>query len=125
MANKERFQNPAVGDTINLRLFSYNSNNPADFSSITQVDIYYLDMAEVSDTNPDGRRLVDTFNGSAVVLEDVGKHLLTVDLQDVKYVIGKYVDVWTVNVSNSLPTSKIEQVFSIYPDLWYTTPIPI
>lgn len=125
MATKERFQNPVVGDTINLRLFSYNSNNLADFSSIVQVDIYYLDSAEVSDNNPDGRRLVQSFDGSAVTLEDVGTHLLPVPIVDVQYVIGKYVDVWTVAVSDSLPTSAIEQVFEIYPDLWYTTPIPI
>ena len=124
MAIKERYQNPAIGDDIKLRIFSYNSNNLADFQSITQVDIYYLDSAEVSDTNPDGRRLVETFDGAAVVAEDTGQYLLTVGLDEGEYVIGRYVDVWTVNVSNDQPSETIEQVFDVYPALWYTTPIP-
>lgn len=124
MAIKERYQNPAIGDTVNLRLFSYNSNNLADFVSIEEVKIYFLDPEEVTANNPEGRRLVDTFNGSAVTAEDTGKYLLPVDLEEVKYTIGKYVDVWTVNVSADQPSSNIEQVFDVYPSLWYTSPIP-
>ena len=59
----ERYQNPSVGDSIKLRLFTYNSNNLADLLSISKVDIYYLDRELVSDTNPDGRRLVESFDG--------------------------------------------------------------
>lgn len=125
MATKERFQNPAVSDKVNLRLFTYNSNNLADLESIEKIDIYYLDRALVSDTNPDGRRLVESFDGTAIVVEDTGTHLLQVTLEEKKYVIGSYVDSWTVNVSTDQPAGTIEQVFQVYPSLWYTTPIPV
>lgn len=125
MAVKERYQNPAIGDQINLRLFSYNSNNLADFQSVERVDIYYMDPEEVAADNPEGRRLVESFDGAAVVLEDTGKYLLTIDLLEEKqYVIGRHIDIWTVNVSDDQPAETIEQVFDIYPALWYTTPIP-
>lgn len=121
----ERYQNPAVGDDIKLRLFTYNSNNLADVFSISKVDIYYLDRDEVSDTNPDGRRLVETYSDTAVTIEDTGTHLLEITAQEALYVIGRYIDVWTVNVSDTMPSETIEQVFEIYPSLWYTTPIPV
>ena len=125
MAIKERYQNPAVGDTIKLRLFTYNSNNLADLDNISKVEIYYFDRAEISESNPDGRRLVETYDGSAVTVEDTGTYLLEIDAQENLYVIGKYLDVWTATVSDSQPAEKIEQVFEVYPNLWYTTPIPV
>ncbi len=125
MATKERYQNPTYGDTVNLRLFSYNSNNLADFDSIEKVEIYQLDSSEVTEENPQGRRLVDTFDGTAVVLEDTGTHLLSVDLEKDKYLIGEYIDVWTVNPSAEDPAQTVEQCFSVYPALWYTTPTPV
>jgi hypothetical protein len=121
----ERYQNPAIGDSIKLRLFTYNSNNLADLSSISKVDIYYFDREFVSAENPDGRRLVESFDGSAVTVEDTGTHLLEINAQEALYVIGRYLDVWTVNVSDTQPSESIEQVFEIYPNLWYTTPIPV
>lgn len=125
MATKQRYQNPVIGDTINLRLFSYNSNEFADFFEIQKVEIYYLDPTDVSDTNPDGRRLVEEFDGTDVTLEDVGKHLLEVELEQDRYVIGRYIDIWTVVVTEDDVPSTIEQVFDVYPNLWYTTPMPI
>ena len=125
MATKERYQNPAVNDTVNLRLFAYNSNNLADFDSIEKVEIYYLDPEEVSDTNPEGRRLVEEFNSAAVTLEDTGTHLLQVELTELKYVIGTYLDIWTVKASADQPSADIEHRFDLYPNLWYTTPIPV
>jgi hypothetical protein len=121
---KERYQNPAVGDEINLRLFAYNSNNFANFQSVEGVDIYYLDPAEVSDENPDGRRLVESFAGSAVVAEDTGKYLLTASLVQDQYVIGEYLDIWTVTCAPAQACGSVVQTFQIYPSLWYTSPIP-
>lgn len=121
---KERYQNPAVGDTINLRLFAYNSNNFANFESVESVDVYYLDPTLVSDTNPDGRRLVETFNGSAAVVEDTGKYLLQVELLQDQYVIGDYLDLWTVTCATAQACGSIAQYFQVHPSLWYTSPIP-
>lgn len=125
MALKERYQNPVIGDTVNLRLFVYNSNNLADLESIEKVEIFYLDRSMACAENPDGRRLVDTFEGTAVTVEDTGTYLLAVEVDEKKYPIGKYIDVWTVSASADKPVGDIEQVFQIYSDLWYSTPIPV
>lgn len=125
MALKERYQNPTVNDTVRLRLFTYNSNNFASLTSIEQVDVYVLDDTNRSAENPDGRRLVQTFPGSDVVTDDVGKYRLDVVATDPLYTIGKYLDVWTIEVDTDFPTQTVENTFSVYPQLWYTTPIPV
>ena len=51
MATKERYQNPAIGDAINLRFFTYNSNNPTNVFNVEKVDIYYLDPHEKTEKN--------------------------------------------------------------------------
>lgn len=121
----ERYQNPTISDTVNLRLFTYNSNNLTNVSCIERVDIYFLDHAEISDTNIDGRRLVESFDGASVITEDTGTYLLPVEIEDVKYTIGRYVDIWTINFLFGQPDGSVEQIFDIYPNLWYTAPIPI
>ena len=120
----ERYQNPTVGDTINLRLFTYNSNNLSDLSSISKVDIYTFDKELVAADNPQGLRLVETYDSSGITTEDTGTYLLPIDAQEALYTIGRYLDVWTINVSDSMPSQEVKQVFDIYPALWYTTPIP-
>ena len=120
----ERYQNPAVGDDINLRLFAYNSNNFADFQSVETVSIYFLDPAEISQANPDGRRLVESFAGTGVVLEDTGKYLLNIELTPDRYPIGEYLDIWTVTAAVGQPSGSVVQTFEVYPSLWYTSPIP-
>ena len=122
---KERYQNPVIGDDINLRLFTYNSSNLQDVVAIDEVNIYFLDPNNKTTTNPDGRRLVDTLDGSAVTVESTGTHLNTITAETAKYTIGKYVDVWTASLVEDQPSQTIENQFTIYPDLWYTTPIPI
>lgn len=125
MAEKERYQNPVTGDDVHLRLFTYNSNNLADLASIDKIEIYYLDPQERSANNPDGRRLVQTFSESDVTLEATGTYMLPVTLESPLYVIGEYLDVWTVYAVEAEPVQTIEQRFEVYPQLWYTTPSPI
>lgn len=123
MAIKERNQNLAAGDTANLRLFTFNSNNAANVT-IDSIDIYYMDRLEITTDNPDGRRLVETIEGSVAVQEDTGVYLLSLELEQLKYVIGTYIDKWNVSVSDEEHPFSIEQIFEIYPNLWYSTPIP-
>lgn len=125
MANKERYQNPAVNDDVNLRVFTYNSNNLANLSSIEKVSIYYLDRNEITDENPDGRRLVEEFDGTSVETEDTGTYLINVGLLETKYVVGRYLDIWTVSSSDDQPSHDIENVFDVYPKLWYSSPTPV
>lgn len=123
-ANKERYQNPAVGDNIKLRLLTYNSNNFSDLSEIEKVEIYFLDPEFVSAENPDGVRIVDSFSGEAVTHENVGTYLLNLPTESDKYTIGTYYDEWTVKADPDQPYHTIRQRFDIYPNLWYSTPIP-
>ncbi len=123
MATKERYQNPTTTDTLNLRLFTYNSNNLQDVQSVSKVEIYFLDPTEVSETNRDGRRLVDTIN--VITQEDTGKYLITISMFQPKYTIGKYLDVWYLNFEGEESPATVSNPFEVYPDLWYTTPIPI
>jgi len=125
MADKERNQNPVISDDLTLRLIVYNSNNRTNVSSVEKVEIYFLDPTEVSETNPDGRRLVETVDSADVCLVDEGHYSVTVDLEPLCYTIGKYVDVWYLITRDCDPVTKAEQPFQVYPDLWYTSPIPI
>lgn len=124
MTEKERFQAPVVGDELKLRLFVYNSNNRANFAAIDSVEIYYLDPAEVSSSNTDGRRLVETIDSDDVTLEEDGQYSVTLTLSDSVYVIGNYVDVWKVQTEENFPITEIEHEFKIMPDLWFSSTIP-
>lgn len=124
-ATKERYQNPAIGDDINLRLLTYNSNNLSDLDDIEKVEIFFLDPDLVSADNPEGLRLVDSFDGSVITNEDVGTYLLNVPTESDKYTIGTYYDEWTVRADPDQAYHTIRQRFEIYPNLWYSTPIPV
>ena len=122
MAVKERFQNPVIGDTVNLRLITYNSNAAADVEEIIKVEIFFLDPENKTNANPDGRRLIKEFKGTDVVIEDTGEHLLVVEIEEPCFTIGTFIDIWTLNARSTLPQQTVEQCFRIYPDLWYATP---
>jgi len=124
-ATKERFQNPVIGDTVNLRLVTYNSNNLTDVEEVEKVEIFHVDPDEQDCDNPTGLRLVKTFEGTDVVVEDTGLHLLQVDIEAPCFTLGLYKDVWTINARDDQPTQTLEFCFRIYPDLWYATPIPV
>lgn len=118
--SKERYQNPTCGDTVNLRLFTYNSNNRRDVQSIQKVEIYTEDS-----TQSDGWRLVQTFEGTNVVQEGTGQYVLEVPVSEPLYTIGEYKDIWYVTFeADECATAQIVNSFQIYSDLWFTTPIP-
>jgi hypothetical protein len=121
MSVKERQQNPVVGDTVNLRLVTYNSNNPSDVNSITSVDIYAL---ECNTTCKDGRRLVESIDGSLVQHTDVGTYLLPLTTAAPEYVSTKYQDVWNVVFASGDVAAEINNNFQLYSDLWYTSVTP-
>lgn len=120
---KERYQNPTVDEEIRLRLFSYNSNNRANFSSIEKVEIYYLDETNKSSENPDGRTLIQTIDSTDVTQEDIGLYSIVFMTESPNYVIGNYLDIWYVTINND--STSIENKFSIYPSLWFTDTTPI
>lgn len=123
--SKERYQNPVVSDTINLRLFTYNSNNRKNIEEIQQIDIYFLDPNEISPDNPEGLKLIKQIDPSEVVQESTGQYLVTVELTDPLFTIGKYRDKWKVKFEdNDAAVAVVTNNFTIYPDLWFTTSIP-
>lgn len=118
MSSKERYQNPTCGDTLNLRMFTYNSNNKKDIESIESIDIY------VYDDHGQGR-LIQTIEGSEVSKTNTGEYLLELNIEHPLYIIGKYQDVWNVTFENEeCAVAKIVNRFQIYPDLWFTTTVP-
>lgn len=124
-ATKERFQNPAVDDTVKLRLIMYNQNNLSDLYEIQKVEIWYLDPEGVTETNKDGRRLVETIDGSQVTAESTGTYRYDLHMEETRYVIGRYYDIWTVKTSVGAEATPIRQMFEVHPSLWYSTPIPV
>lgn len=126
MATKDRYQNPVIGDTVKLRLFVLNSNMTAAVDAISKVEIYYLDPAARTPSNPDGRTLVQTVPGGSVTNPAQGEYLVDLFLDPLIYTeTGRYIDEWYVTFETGDPETTLDHLFQIYPDLWYTTPIPI
>ena len=121
MANKERYQNPVVNDNLTLRLNTYNAN----VFSIDKVDIFYIDPNSISEENPTGEVFIQSFNTSEVSTDGVGEYSVSFDLVKEQYVLGRYVDKWTVVLQENDVPSTIENNFKVYPDLWFTSTKPI
>lgn len=124
MSTKQRNENPVAGDTVQLRLFTYNNgrNDPFEMGN---VDIYFLDPDARDESNPDGRSLVATIDSSDVTRVEEGEYMVEVVVSDPCYVIGQYLDVWHVTYAEYAPAKKEENRWQVYPNLWYSTPIPI
>lgn len=127
MAIKERNQNPVVGDTLNLRMFTYNSNHRQAVNSVDQVEIFHLDATCATEENPEGRRLVATI--AATDIEEIedsfgGHYRILVNLEDQVFPIGKYIDVWHVQF-NENQSGTVTNEFKIISDLWYAADMPI
>jgi hypothetical protein len=126
MATKDRYQNPVIGDTVKLRMFVYNSNMTASVDAISKVDIYYLDPDAKTPSNADGRTLVESITGASVQNIAQGEYQLNLFIDPVLYTnTGRYIDEWFVTFASGDPETSLEHLFQIYPDLWYTTPIPV
>jgi hypothetical protein len=125
MAIKERYQNPVCEDTVNLRLMVYNTNNFATVEAISKVEIFFLDPALKTPENPDGRRLVTTVLPADIHQDAEGRYSIQVPMSIPQYTIGNYIDAWSLVFRTDECPAVIEQRFQVYPDLWYTSPIPI
>ena len=121
---RERYQNPVIGSGVRLRLFFYNANLQTNVVSVSKIDIYYLDKNSVSADNPDGRVLITTIDGSSVVNESTGVYYIDLDTPAPNFVQGNYIDVWTVTFGTTDQATTVENNFTIFPDLWYSTVIP-
>ena len=123
---KERYQNPVCGDTVNLRLFTYNSNNRSNVSSINEVRIFTIDDTLKSAENPEGLVLVETISGSQVQLAETGEYILPLYLNPEIYGVGQYFDFWSVTFeTGECANQEIRNSFKISPDLWFTSTSPV
>lgn len=127
MAARERNQNPAIGDTVTLRLFMWNSSNRANVDQVEKVEIYFLDPEEITTTNVDGRRLVETIPKASVTAVETGQYSVSVALTSPDYTIGYYLDVWTVYYEDATidTPGTIEHDWELYPNTWYADDEPI
>ena len=125
-ALKDRYQNPTIGDTVRLKFFVLNSNMTAQVEAINAVRIYYLDPTAVTIVNPQGRVLVQTIPGASVVNPQQGEYYYDLYLDPTIYTeTGRYIDQWEVVFQPGDLPADHDQLFQVYPELWYTTPIPI
>jgi hypothetical protein len=125
-ALKCRYQNPTAGDTVKLEFFVYNSNMTAEVAVINEIRIYYINPALVTHINPQGRVLVQTIPGSAVQNPNQGEYLINLYLDPAIYTeTGRYIDEWDVIFQPGDPPANHDQLFQIFSELWYTTPIPV
>lgn len=122
---KERYQNPTLGDTVRLRLFVYNANNLADVVSINSLNLYVCDPTAISMENPLGKTLIAEIDPDQVVHESTGTYYADVVLQEPTFTLGKYTDEWTMTVDSSVPSQVVSNEFKVYPQMWYTTPVPV
>ena len=119
---KERLQNPVCSDEIKLRLFTYNSNNRQNVKSIEKVDIYFLDPTEKTESNPYGKRLIETI--TSINLEETGQYSIIITAESPRYTIGTYIDEWSIIFEDGeCAIATVENQFQIYPNLWFTSPI--
>ena len=125
-ALKDRYQNPTIGDTVRLKFFVLNSNMTAEVQAINEIRIYYLDPAMVSCANPMGRVLIQTVPGAVVQNPAQGEYYIDLYLDPVIYTqVGRYIDEWEVVFQPGDLPANHDQLFQVFSELWYTTPIPI
>jgi len=124
---KERNQNPVVGDELNLRLFTYNSNQRQGVQEVEKVEVYKLDKTCATEDNPDGRVLVAEFSPTEVeeIADPFGGHYrVQLLLQSELFTIGHYLDVWSVRFSEN-QSGTVTNEFSVLSDLWYASDMPV
>lgn len=127
MPAKERNQNPVIGDELNLRLFTYNSNHRQGVYEVDKVEVFRLDSTCITEDNPDGRTLVAEFNPPDIeeVTDPFGGHYkVSVTLESELFTIGEYLDVWSVKFSEN-QSGTVTNEFQVLSDLWFASDMPV
>jgi hypothetical protein len=127
LADKERNQNPVVGDTLNLRLFTYNSNHRQAVQSVDSVSIYLVDPTCATEDNPDGMKLLLEVPGGDVeeVSDSMGGHYkVSFELESEVFTVARYLDVWNIRFSENQAGTVTNQ-FTVLRELWYASEMPI
>lgn len=124
MAIKERYQNPVPDDTVVLRLFVYNQNNFSNVQTVEKIEIYKIpDNDSINDMT--NAQLVQTIEPPNIHQNNIGQYYVNLLAEYPLYTVGKYVDIWHITFMTNEGVSQIKNTFNLYPDIWYTTPIPV
>lgn len=123
---RERYQRPVLGDTVKLKILVYSSNQKANAHQVLGVTIFYLDIDQRSEGNPDGRIEVAAVLPANISNDAPGEYSVDLELNQVDFRIGDYVDRWEFlfEDADNYP-GIIENDFTVYRDLWYTSPKPL
>lgn len=127
---KERFQNPNCGDTLRLRLFSFNSNEKSNVHSIEKVEIIFLDENERTEQNPTGEIVYKTIPTGEIENPTEGEYYVDLVLQTNDngdpFIIGRYIDRWYIQFeeNETCTQNKINNFFEVFPSIWFTSSGP-
>jgi len=126
MAIRERYQSAVLGDSINLDLYAYNNNSLVDLYEIQKVEIYFLDPSQVTNTNPDGRRLKEiVYPPNRIAYWGTGHYRLQLTINDALYEVGNHVDIWYIKSNASESTfSQVTNNFEVHRELTQTEDRP-
>jgi hypothetical protein len=122
----ERYQKPKIGDSLILRQLFWSANLPTDVYSIPKVEIYQNDSSNPNDFS--NLRLIETVLEEDIIKDDVGAYHINLILDDDKYTVGKYLDVWNTLFEASENESdiiKINNYFEIFRNVWFSSPVPL
>lgn len=120
---KERFQNPNCGQTVRLRLFSFNSNEKSNVFDIEKIEI--ISNEEETPLNPSGEKLIKTISKTQIINPSIGEYYIDLNL-DEDFTVGRYTDRWYIQFENNetCTKNKINNFFIIYPSMWFTSSGP-
>jgi hypothetical protein len=117
---KERFQNPNCGDTVRLRLFSFNSNEKKNVYKINKIEIIKLDQENTLET------IVKTIDYNEIQNPSDGEYYVDLNLNKEEFVIGNYLDKWEIQFEESedCAVNNVNNFFQILPSIWFTSSGP-
>lgn len=122
---KERYQSPTLGDVLNLDFYSYNNNSLTSVQEFSNIDVYFLDPTQVTENNPQGRRIKLIITPNNITEISTGHYRAQITLDDNLFEIGNYIDVWRLKFNNyDNNFIKVENQFKIHTDLRETQDRP-
>jgi hypothetical protein len=124
ITTKERFQNPNCGDTIRLRLFSFNSSEKRNVFLIEKIEI--IKIEDPTEENLNGEVLIQTINSNEIENPTTGEYYTDITLNEPDFVIGRYIDRWHIQFEDNetCTQNKVNNFFEIVPSMWFTSAGP-
>lgn len=124
IVTKERFQNPNCGDTLRLRLFSFNSSEKVNVFSIEKIEI--IKIEDITEENLNGEVLIKTINNTEIENPETGEYYVDLTLNQDDFTIGRYIDRWHIQFeeNETCTKNKVNNFFEVLPSMWFTSAGP-